>query len=262
MEAEIDLVPVHAVVTGTAVWDAADAARLAPLWQEWARTAPPQITTSLRMLSLPPLPSLPPALAGRRVLALDGAATATTAADLPAARRIVEDMLAPLSAVAQPRLNTWAPAPPQALPAVHMDPPGPVAFSSDTALVGELDEAGWAALLGAAPSLLALELRQLGGALGTPVPGGGALDHFSAPLQYYAVGLADPDTAAATATDLRAARSALRPYLTGLTAPNFVDSSQQPQRSYDAATRARVERIRLEVDRDGLFARDVSPVRD
>jgi deazaflavin-dependent oxidoreductase (nitroreductase family) len=260
VEAEIDLIPMHAVVTGMAVWDAADAARLAPLWQAWARTAPPQISTSLRMLSLPPLPSLPPALAGRRVLALDGAVTATTEADLPAALRIAEELLAPMAAVTAPRLNTWAPAPPQALPATHMDPPQPVAFHSDSALVDELDEAGWAKLLDAAPGLLALELRQLGGALSTPAPGGGALNHFSAPSHYYAVGRAGV-LGVDTVAQLRAARTALQPSLTRFTSPNFVDSVEQPQRSYDEGTRVRVERVRLEVDPEGLFAHDVAPIR-
>ena len=87
VEAQIDLVPMHAVVTGMAMWNAADAVRLAPVWQSWARTAPPEITTSLRMLTLPPLPSIPPFLARKRVLALDGAVAAVTEADLPAAQR-------------------------------------------------------------------------------------------------------------------------------------------------------------------------------
>jgi hypothetical protein len=33
VEAEIDLIPVRRIVTGMAVWDSADAARLAPAWQ-------------------------------------------------------------------------------------------------------------------------------------------------------------------------------------------------------------------------------------
>ena len=33
VEAEIDLIPMPRVVTGMAVWDSADAARLAPIWQ-------------------------------------------------------------------------------------------------------------------------------------------------------------------------------------------------------------------------------------
>ena len=255
--AEIDLMPMHSVVTGMAVWDPADAPRLAPVWQAWARTAPPQITTSFRMLSLPPLPFLPPYLAGRRVLALDGAVVAPSAADGPAAQHIVDTMLSPLTALAQPVANTWAPAPPQALPLTHLDPPQPVPFRSDSALIHEIDESGWARILNAGPGLLALELRQLGGAFATPAAEGGALDRLTAPLLYYAVGLAGDDTV----RDLKAVRSAVEPFLTGFTAPNFVEHFDQPQRTLDDHTRIRVERIRHGADPTGLFAGDIDATR-
>jgi len=258
VEAHIDLVPMHSVVTGVAVWHAAEAARLAPIWQAWARTAPPEITTSLRVLTLPPLPSIPPFLAGRRVLALDGAVAAATQADVPAAQRILNDMLSPLIALAEPALNTWAPASPQALPLTHMDPPRPVPFRSGSALVHELDEAGWTKVLDAGPSLIALELRQLGGAFSDPATDGGALDRFAAPLLYYAVGVAGDDTD----RDLTAVHSAFEPYLTGRTAPNYINSSREPQRTYDDEVRTRVKQIRDGVDPTGLFAGDVAPTRD
>ena len=220
VEAEIDLIGMHRIVTGMTVWDAA---RLAPVWPEWTRTAPPGITTSLR------------------VLALDGAATATTASGLPAAQRTVTEMPTPLIVLARPVADTWAVAGPEALPLTHLDPAQPVAFGSDSALINGIDRDGWAAVLDAGPSLLAVEPRQLGGALATPAPTGGVLDHFAAPLLYHAVGVTGPETA----RDLGAVRSAVRPYLTGFTAPNFVDHVDQPQRT----------------DPTGLFAGDISPIR-
>jgi hypothetical protein len=105
--------------------------------------------------------------------------------------------------------------------------------------------------------LLALEFRQLGGAFAASIANGGALAHFSAPLHYYGVGLAGE----ATERDLEAVRSAIQPYLTGFTAPNFVDHFQQPQRTHDDEIRLRVERVRREVDPTGLFAGDVEAVR-
>jgi hypothetical protein len=209
------------------------------------------------MLSLPPLPFLPPYLAGKRVVALDGAAVVPTEPDLPEAQAIVDEMISALTALAEPVANTWAPAPPQALPLTHLDPPQPVPFHSDSALVHELDHAGWAKVLDAGPALLALEFRQLGGAFATPIANGGALDHFSAPLHYYGVGLAGETTE----RDLEAVRSAIQPYLTGFRAPNFVDHFQQPQRTHDDEIRLRVERVRREVDPTGLFTGDVEAVR-
>jgi len=257
VEAEIDLVPAHRIVTGMAVWDPADAARLAPVWQAWARTAPPEITTSFRMLSLPPLPFLPPYLAGKHVVALDGAAIAATEADLPAAHHAVDQLLSPLAAVARPVADTWAEALPEALPHTHLDPPQPVPFESDSALLGEIGDAEWAGILAAGPGLLALELRQLGGAFATAGTGG-VLDHFTAPLLYYGVGLAGEETA----RSLKAVRSAVEPFLTGFTAPNFIENADQPQRTHDDETRARVERVRRIADPAGLLAGDVAPTRD
>ncbi|MFJ9908966.1 FAD-dependent oxidoreductase [Streptomyces sp. NPDC101152] len=258
VEAQIDLVPMHRVLTGMTVWDPADAARLAPAWQTWARDAPPEITTSFRMLSLPPLPGLPPYLAGKRVIALDGAVTASAESDLPAAQRILDEMLSPLSALAQPVADTWAVASPQALPLTHLDPLQPVAFESDSALIQEIDTSDWARALEAGPSLTAFELRQLGGAFAVPASNGGALDHLTAPLLYHGVGLAGEETA----RDLKAVRAAIQPFVTGYTAPNFVDHFTQRQRTYDDRTRVRVERVRLAVDPTGLFAGDAAPTRD
>ncbi|MEW9555267.1 FAD-binding oxidoreductase [Nonomuraea sp. NPDC050783] len=258
VEAEIELIPMHRVLTGMAVWDPADVARLAPAWQAWARDAPREVTTSFRLLSLPPLPSLPPYLAGRRVVALDGAVTVSAESDLPAARRVLDEMLSPLSALAPPVANTWALAPPQALPLTHLDPLRPVPFDSDSALVREIDAAGWAGALDAGPGLTAFELRQLGGAFGVSPPYGGVLDHLAAPLLYHGVGVAGEETA----RELGAVRAALQPFLTGYTAPNFVAHVAKPQRTHDNHTRVRVERVRLAVDPTGLFAGDVAPTLD
>jgi hypothetical protein len=66
----------------------------------------------------------------------------------------------------------------------------------------------------------------------------------------------------ATDRDLTAVRSALEPYLTGRTAPNYVNSYAEPQRTYDDEVRARVEDVRRSVDPRGLFAGDAAPIRD
>jgi FAD/FMN-containing dehydrogenase len=48
VQAEIDLVPMHSIVTGMAAWDVAEAVRLAPVWQVWTRTAPPDTARTPR----------------------------------------------------------------------------------------------------------------------------------------------------------------------------------------------------------------------
>ncbi|MFI5843790.1 FAD-binding oxidoreductase [Catenuloplanes sp. NPDC051500] len=257
---EIDLVPMHRVITGMAVWDAADAARIAPAWQSWAEHAPEAITTSLRLLNVPPMEHIPALLRGRRILAIDGAAAAPTEADLPDAQRTVAGLLDPLTALAEPILNTWGPAEPGLLPLTHMDPADPLPFASDTGLTGTFTAEDWPGLLAAAGSaqLLAVELRQLGGAFARPGARDGAFGHTGAPLLYWSCGLPGEDTI----KDLQRVRDAIGPRFTGYTAPTFVDHVAQQQRTFGADTVARVAAVRSRVDPDGLFAADVQAIRD
>lgn len=67
------------------------------------------------------------------MLTLDGAAITPIEADLPAAQRIVGELLSALSALAEPVANTRAKAAPQTLPLVYLDPAHAVAFHSNSA---------------------------------------------------------------------------------------------------------------------------------
>ena len=71
-------------------------------WRDWTRTAPEDVTTSIRLMHLPPLPELPPFLRGRSVAVIDGAfaGSAEDGAEAVAALRALE-----------PELDTWAPVP-------------------------------------------------------------------------------------------------------------------------------------------------------
>jgi hypothetical protein len=79
-----------------------------------------------------------------------------------------------------PELDTFATSPPVALSRLHMDPEVPTPAKVDQTLLGDLPEAAIDAILevagpGTGSPLLAVELRQLGGALPRPAPGAGAL---------------------------------------------------------------------------------------
>ena len=70
---EIDLLPYADVHAGMLLWPADRAPEVIRAWAAWARTAPESATTSLRVMSFPPLPELPPFLSGRDVVVIDGA---------------------------------------------------------------------------------------------------------------------------------------------------------------------------------------------
>ena len=77
---------------------------------------------------------------------------------------------------------------------IHMDPESPVPGARRHGLVRELSDEAIDAFVGVAgpdsgSPLLLSELRQLGGALGRPAEGGGALSHLDAGYVMYGVGM-------------------------------------------------------------------------
>jgi hypothetical protein len=266
-EMELELVPMAAVVTGGTFWDATDAAVVAPLWEAWTAAAPEEATTSLRLMNLPPLPGVPRMITGRQVLVLDGAVQVQRDSDLDLAHRVTEDLLAPLRAAATPVLDTWRVAPPSALTLTHLDPPDPIPYRGEHALLDRLGATGVSRFLeaagpGSGTTIVSAELRQLGGAFAVPHRPGGAFDRTDAAFAYVGLGIAAPDGSTATQDDLARIARATAPWRTGFTAPTFVEGRTQPQRTFDDTTAARVSAVRRSVDPDGVLADAVAPVVD
>src|SRR5207253_166589 len=140
-------------------------------WARWAVDAPDAVTTSFRILQLPPIPDIPEPFRGRNIVVIDGAVLADDAS--------ADAILAPLRALS-PELDTFSRVPSATLVRLHMDPEGPTPVTSDTATLSELPPAAIAAFLRHAgpdsgSTLMVSELRQLGGAIGRPASGAGAV---------------------------------------------------------------------------------------
>ena len=261
---EFDLFPVARVITGGSYWPAAYAPRLLSVWREWTKDAPPEATTSVRLMHLPAVPEVPAELAAGPVFCVDGAILSLTG-DLAVASRQADDLLGPLRAIAEPIIDSWQQATPPGVLDAHLDPVEPLAFLGDHMLLGEIGEDGAAAFLrtaeeGSGPPLIAVGFRQLGGAFSVPDPAGGVLSHLPARYSYSAAGL---PASAVQDRSMRARaagiRAALKPWDTGLTVPTFVEDYRQPQRHLDAEQVRTVDAIRERVDPDGLFRDDIAP---
>ena len=168
---ELKALPMSDVFAGMMLWDGSRAVEVTQAWAEWTHGLPEEVTTALRLLSFPPLPDLPDFLRGRRVVVIDGAVLTDD--------QQASALLAPLRALA-PELDTFARVPLPALTAMHMDPQTPVPGVSDHTLLDDFDRTTALALVAAAgpesgTTLLSAEIRHLGGALGRPAAGGGAL---------------------------------------------------------------------------------------
>lgn len=252
------------VVTGTALWELADAERVAAEWADWSTTAPSAITTSLRVMGIAPLPGMPFALSRRPLLAVDG----TAVDDDVDARDAAGELLPRLRRVARPVLDTWQVAEAAEVANTHMDPPFAPAHSSTHALLGErsardADQAR--AIVGAmvdaasGAGLQSVELRQLGGRLAEAPADAGAVGHYRGAFGLFTLALHGKAGAAAAAERIDGLWSQLSPWATGYTAPTLVSERTRPARSFPLEVAMRVDEVRRDVDPDGLFRADVAP---
>ena len=237
-----------AVYAGMLLWPAEAAREVLAAWVEWTRTVPDEVTTSARILHVPPLPELPEVVRGRSIVVIDGA-VAGGVAD-PAA------VLAPLRRLA-PEVDTFAHVPPVALSRIHMDPEQPMPYMGHGELLGELDAAAIDAIVdvsGPESGLFMAELRHLGGAVGRVPEGAGAAGRLHGQYLSFAGGMvASPEMAEAVEAGLDRLGAALAPWANRAHYLNFTEKRVDPATFYAPADYARLQAIRATVDPRGLF---------
>jgi FAD/FMN-containing dehydrogenase len=235
---------------GWLVYDGSRAAEVLRTWSTWSLDAPDEVTTSWRIINVPPIEEMPPPFRGRTIVVIDGAVMGT---DEEAA-----EILAPLRAL-EPEMDNFRRQPTAALIRLHMDPEGPTPAVSDTLVLDSLPDAaidGLVAVTGPSPgsTLIMAELRQLGGALGRPHPGAGALPQVQGQFVFFALGLAaTPELAATSQADATRAAEAVAPWQTCTYYLNFAEHVVDASKGYDAGSFARLQQLRAQLDPTGLM---------
>ena len=247
---EFGLYPIDTVYAGMLVWDIADAEKVLRAWAGWALDAPDEVTTSFRILRLPPLPEIPEVVRGRNLVMIDGAVLASNDRG--------RELLAGLRGL-QPEIDTFDRVPAPALSRLHMDPEGPTPAVSDNCMLDALPDAAVDAFLSAVgpdaqSTLLIAELRQLGGALARPHEGGGAVSKLDAQYAGFAAAIAaTPEMAAQGHADAFHLTSALAPWTNGRCYLNFAENPVDPRTAYSGDTWLKLAGIRSAVDPDAVF---------
>jgi FAD/FMN-containing dehydrogenase len=248
---EIRLYPLTEVYAGMMFWPWERSAEVLKAWAEWTRTAPDEVTTSARLMQIPPLPDIPEFLRGRQLVVIDGAFVGDEAAGAA--------LLAPLRDLG-PEMDTFAMMPPVGLSRIHMDPEGPTpAIAGGGRMLGDFTDEAIDAFVaavgpGSGSALLMSEIRHLGGALGREPEGHGALARFDGEYMMFGVGIpVTPEIAAAVHVGLATLARALAPWDTGSAYLNFVEEPTDPAQFYSAESYARLRRVKAEVDPGGVF---------
>jgi FAD/FMN-containing dehydrogenase len=242
--------PIAAVYAGMMLFPLARAEEVLRTYEEWTRNLSDQATTCVRLVRLPPMPELPDFLRGQSFAAIDGAVNAPD--DEATA------LLEPLRALG-PAIDTFARIPTSQLGMMHMDPPAPVPAVGDGMILDDLTSEAIDALLAVAgpeadTHLLAVDLRHLGGAVGTPASNGGAIDHLPGRFLVYAVGMTpDADSVVAMQRDVDGVRDALAPWADALDYSNFREVKTDASRFYSAETLERLRAVKNRYDPDRVI---------
>jgi len=243
---EFRLFPYGEVYAGMFLFPYERAAEVLAAWHEWTLTAPEQITTSMRVMHLPPLPELPAFLRGRSIAVIDGAYAGAGDAGAEA--------VAALRALG-PELDTWGMLAPVALSRLHMDPEDPMPYAGAHALLGELGAGALEAFaehIRPGSPLLFGELRHLGGALARKPEGSGAVTGLAGEYLFFTCGLTlDAAMAEAVHRAGADALAALSPYDTGRAYLNFTEEPADASAFYADEDYARLQAVRAAVDPDG-----------
>jgi FAD/FMN-containing dehydrogenase len=246
---EFKLYPVREAYAGMMIWDWTEAERVLTGWAEWAKTAPDNVTTSFRILQVPPLPEIPEPIRGRQIAIVDGAVTGD---DGP-------EVIAGLRALA-PEMDTFATIPAPALVRLHQDPEDPVpGFVSETGLVEELPLAAIQTLAklagpGSGSPLMMVELRQLGGALGRVSPGHGAAAKIDGEFVLFLGSMSlSPEMGAAAVEHMERIKDALAPWLGAGHYLNFAEYEVDAAATYGAFTYRRLQAVKARLDPDNVI---------
>jgi FAD/FMN-containing dehydrogenase len=233
---EFELLPIEEVYAGVLFFPLERAGEVLHAWHEWTPTAPEEVTSVGRVLRFPPLPEVPEPVRGQSFAVVEAVCLGGEEEGAAA--------LAPLRALG-PAIDTFAMVPPAGIAELHMDPRDPVPAASEHSLLGGLDAAAIDAFLAAVGpesgcTLVSVELRHTGGALGRTPAGAGALGRLPGEFAMFAVGIAaTPELTAATEADLARVAAAVAPYEAGHYL-NFVEEKTKAEGAFEPEVTARL----------------------
>jgi hypothetical protein len=254
---ELELFPLDEVFAGTLAWQIERAREIVQAYRRWIATVPDTVTSTVRLMRLPPLPELPEPLRGKELVFITLAFTGSEAEG--------NELVAPLRAVAPPYLDMLASMSGSKLGEISGDPPGPLPGIGGSMLLDSFtEEAADVFVELAGPDvrspLAMLEIRHLGGVLARPTGDPGAAGAVGAEAIVYGVGMpVTPEVGQAIEATLAEVRRRLAPWASARrTLLTFDEQGLGLRELFSPETADRLARIASRYDPDGLLVADSS----
>jgi hypothetical protein len=250
---ELDLIHMPTFYGGAIYFDALDAPAVVDRWRSWADELPELGTTSFVLFQLPPLPEIPPPLAGRMTLGVRFVWTG----DPDEGARLLDQ----IRAVAPVILDDAALKPYAAIDSVHADPVDPMPVVDPAILLNGFPAEAAERLFeiagpGSGSPQVMVEVRHLGGAYAREGAHPAAFDHRGARFSVLTVGMAMDEASAGVAlAHADQVFAALGDWDTGGVWPNFgiPHDAVSARRCYDVPTLARLREVVDTYDPEGVL---------
>jgi FAD/FMN-containing dehydrogenase len=249
---EVELLPLASVYGGSFFFDGSESAAVLHAWASWSADLPDHATTSAVLVELPNSPRLPPAIAGKRLIAVRYASVAD--------EQQAEEAFMPLRGVATPLLGGIGEIPAAEIGSIHADPTDAMPYQEYSVLLDSLPSDAVDALLAVAGpgsgSPLVVELRRLGGAIAKDAAHPSAVSHRDAAYSVGLVGRTSPESGDAVAGVAARTLAALEGWSSGGRMVNFGASADPAEiaRAYDAETLQRLGALARQYDPKGTLA--------
>jgi FAD/FMN-containing dehydrogenase len=241
---EIRLYPVVELYAGTLFFPIDGAREVLSAWLELTDNAPEELMSVGRLMRFPDLPLVPEPVRGKELALVEVAYLGDEAGGIELTR--------PTRALG-PVLDTTAMIPARRLSEVHMDPPAPVPGIGDGRLLDAMSLETVDAIVESAgadsgSTLLSVEVRRLGGALGRRAEDDGAA-FVDREFALFAVGMAPtPEIGAQTSSDVARVLKAVDLWDSGRDFLNLREGRTTGERLFSAETLARLRAIKQTVD--------------
>jgi hypothetical protein len=201
-------------------------------------------------MNFPPIPEVPEPIRGKSFAVLE-VIYCGDPADGP-------ELVAPLRELGSVGMDTVQAQPPAGIAELHMDPPAPVPYTTESLLTHDLPASAIDSLVeaigpGSGAQLASVELRHGGGALSRAPQDAGAL--AALPGSFIAVGVGfvpEPEAMAPNRAWLGAFKAALDPYDAGRYF-NFVEQTFDITKIFPPDVLVRLREVKQRYDPDNLF---------
>ncbi|MFI8186776.1 FAD-binding protein [Actinacidiphila glaucinigra] len=220
---EFDLFPLTCFYGGGIHFPGEHLADVLHTWRTWQADMPEEMSSSLAVQRLPPLPELPEPLRGAFVVHVRFAFLGPVAEG--------ERLIGPLRAAAPVLVDTVGEMPYTAMGAIHMDPPAPMPYYDRTTMLRAFPAEAADKLIellgpGSNSPLASVEIRMLGGALDREPAVPNAVSTRGLPFVLFGFGVGAPDRAGFLTGELDALMHAMEPWADRRRMVNFLSTQE------------------------------------